>query len=133
MASWGMHSEITHSLDTDSLIQALRGVIAHKVNINILYSNNGANFVRCENKLKKAYQEMGNEGIQPFLNSFGGDLVRWIRKPAATSHMGGVWKRKIRSAHAILLYLQRKLISNCERIPPKWMTNNCGDHQRPCK
>ena len=36
------------------------------------------------------------------MQSLGGDLVIWIRKPPAASHMGDVWERQIRSAHAIL-------------------------------
>ena len=45
---------------------------------------------------------MDNERIQSFMQSLGGDLVRWIRNPPAASHMGGVWERQIRSARAIL-------------------------------
>ena len=45
---------------------------------------------------------MDDERIQSFMESFGGDLVRWIRNPPAASHMGGIWDRQIRSAHTIL-------------------------------
>ena len=45
---------------------------------------------------------MVNERIQSFMQSLGGDLVRWIRNPPAASHMGGVSERQIRSARAIL-------------------------------
>ena len=58
-----MHIEITHSLNSDSFIQALRQVIAHRGHIRVLYSDNGTNFVGCENELKKAYKEMDNERI----------------------------------------------------------------------
>ena len=45
---------------------------------------------------------MDNERIQSFMQSLGGDLVRWIRNPLAASHMGGIWEKQIRSAHVIL-------------------------------
>ena len=48
---------------------------------------------------------MDNERIQSFMQSLGGDLVRWIRKLPAASHMGDVWERQIRFARAILLFL----------------------------
>ena len=97
-----MHIEITHSLNSDSFIQAFRRVIARRGNIKVLYSDNGTNFVGCANELKKAYKEMDNERIQSFTQILGGDLVRWIRNLLAASHMGGFWERQIRSAHAIL-------------------------------
>ena len=62
-----MHIEITHSLNSDSFIQALRQVIACRGNIRVLYSDNGTNFVGCENELKKAYKEMDNERIRSFM------------------------------------------------------------------
>ena len=101
MANRAVHIEITHSLNSDSFIQALRRVIARRGNIKVLYSDNGTNFVGCENELKKAYKEMYNKRIQSFMESLGGDLVRWIRNPPAASHMCSVWERQIRSAHAI--------------------------------
>ena len=94
-----MHIEIIHSLNSVSFIQALRQVIACRGNIRLLYSDNGTNFVGCANELKKAYKEMDNEMVQSFTQSLGGDLDggMWV-----ASHMGGIWERQIRSAHAIL-------------------------------
>ena len=45
---------------------------------------------------------MDNERIQSFMQSLGGDSVRWIRNPPAASHMGRIWERQIWSAHVIL-------------------------------
>ena len=84
-------SEITHSLNSDSFLQALRWVIVRRGNIKVSYSDNGTNFVGCANELKKAYKEMDNERIQAFMQSLGGDLERWIGNPPAANHMGGVW------------------------------------------
>ena len=94
-----MHIEIIHSLNSVSFIQALRQVIACSGNVRLLYSDNGTNFVGCANELKKAYKEMDNEMVQSFTQSLGGDLDggMWV-----ASHMGGIWERQIRSAHAIL-------------------------------
>ena len=64
MGSRAVHIEITDSLDTDSFIQALRRVIARRVNTKTLFSDNGSNFIGCENELKKAYDKMENQKIQ---------------------------------------------------------------------
>ena len=98
MASRAVHIETTHSLNSDSFIQTHRPVIACRGNIKVLYWDNGTNFVRCKNELKKAYKEIYNERTLSFMQSLQGDLVRWIRNPPAASHMGGVWERQIRSA-----------------------------------
>ena len=45
MASRAVHVEITHILNSDSFIQALRQVITCRRNIKVLYSDNGTNFV----------------------------------------------------------------------------------------
>ena len=74
-------------------MQALRRVITRRGNIKVLYSDNGTNFVGCENELKKAYKEKDNEGIQSFMQSLRQDLVRWIRNPPAAIHMGGILER----------------------------------------
>ena len=94
-----MHIEIIHSLNSVSFLQALRQVSACRGNVRVLYSDNGTNFVGCANELKKAYKEMDNEMVQSFTQSLGGDLDggMWV-----ASHMGGIWERQIRSAHAIL-------------------------------
>ena len=74
MASWAVHIEIIHSLNSVSFLQALRQVIACRGNVRVLYSDNGTNFVGWANELKKAYKEMDNEMIQSFTQSLGGDL-----------------------------------------------------------
>ena len=67
MANRAVHIEITHSLNSDSFIQALRPVIACRGNIKVLYSDNGTNIARCKNELKKAYKEIYNERILSFM------------------------------------------------------------------
>ena len=97
-----VHIEGTHNLDTDSFIQALRQIIARRGNIRTIYSDNGSNFIRADNELKRAFEEMDNEKIQAFMEEFGGDWIKWRRNPPVASHMGGVWERQICSAQRIL-------------------------------
>ena len=56
MGSRAVHIEISHILGTDSFIQVLRRVIAKRRNIKTPFSDNGSNFIGCENELKKAYE-----------------------------------------------------------------------------
>ena len=67
MASRAVHIEVTCSLDADSLILALRRLVARQGNIRSIYSNSGSNFIDAEQELKKAYMEMDDRKIQSFL------------------------------------------------------------------
>ena len=64
MNSQGVHIEVTNSLDTDSFILALRRMIARRENVRTIYSDNGSNFIRAENELKKALEEMDDKKIK---------------------------------------------------------------------
>ena len=46
-----------------------------------------------QKRTEESIPRMDNERIQSFMQSLGGDLVRWIRNPLAASHMGGIWER----------------------------------------
>ena len=100
MNSRAVHIEITHSLDTDSFIQAFRRMIARRGNIDI-----GSNFIGAENEIKRAFEEMDDKKIQVFMQEFVGDWIKWKRNSPVASHMGSVWERQIRSAQRIFFSL----------------------------
>lgn len=103
LSSRAVHIEVTHSLDTDSFIQALRRFIARRGKIRSILSDNGSNFLGADNELKKAFNEMNHSKIKSFLNQQESDWVpSWRYNPPAASHMGGIWERQIRSARNIL-------------------------------
>ena len=77
MNSCEVHIEVTHSLDTDSFIQALRHIIVGGGNIRTIYSENGSNFITAENELKRALEEMDDKKIQAFMQEFGGYWIKW--------------------------------------------------------
>ena len=107
MNSRTVHIEVTHSLDTDSFLLALRWMIARRGNVRTIYLDNGSNFIGAENELKKALEEMDDKKIQAFVQEFGGDWIKWKRNPSFASHMGGVWERQICSARRILSSLMQ--------------------------
>ena len=68
-----VHIEITHSLDNDSFIFALRHLIARIGNVQTIFSDNGSNFIGSENELRRAlFEEMDKEKLQFFYAS-----IRW--------------------------------------------------------
>ena len=77
MNSRAIHTEVTHSLDSDSFIQALRRIIARRGNIRTIYSDNRSNFIGADKELKRAFEEMDNKKIQAFMQEFGGNWIKW--------------------------------------------------------
>ena len=61
MASRALHIEVTHSLDADSFIQALRRFIARCGSTRTLWSDNGTNFVGAEKELWKVCFEQNSK------------------------------------------------------------------------
>ena len=96
-----VHLETATSLDADTFIMALRRFISRRGNIRTIRSDNGRNFVGAENELRDALKEMDNVKIGQFLGELGADW-EWSFNPPASSHMGGVWERHIRSIRKIL-------------------------------
>lgn len=59
---------------------------------------------------------MENERIQSFMENLGGDLVKWISNPPATSHMGGSWEKQIdlpvQYCHPLSEHMENNLSKN---------------------
>ena len=75
LASRAVHIEVTHQIDTDSLIQPLRKMIARRENVRLIQSDNGngSNFLITENELRKAFLKMDNKKINQYLEDKGAD------------------------------------------------------------
>ena len=73
--------------------------LARRGNIKVLHSDNGSIFVGAQKELEKTYNERDHQKIQFSLQNIGPDYINWHRNPPASSHIGGVWERQIRSTH----------------------------------
>ena len=99
-----VHLETTTSLDTDSFILSLRRFLGRRGPVRSIRSDNGGNFVGCDNEMKKGIKEMDHQKIKGFLLSQSCDWewVEWEFNPPLASHMGGVWERQIRTIRSVL-------------------------------
>ena len=104
LASRAVHIEISHSLDTNSFIHALRRFIARRGSPEIIKSDNGTNFHGGERELRIALSEWNQCEI------------KWIFNPPTASHMGGVWERIVQSVKRILKALLRERLINDESL-----------------
>ena len=107
MSCGTVHNEITHSLDTNSFILALRRLIARRGNVQTIFSNNGSNFIGSKNELRRALEEMDKKKLQSFMQVSDGGWITWKRNPPYASRMGGVWQRQIQSVCSIVSSLMQ--------------------------
>lgn len=97
-----VHIETTTSLDTDSFILALRRFLSRRGPIRSIRSDNDGNFASVEQDMKRAVEKMDHDRIRTFLLEHSCDWIEWEKNPPESSHMGGVWKRQIRTVRNVL-------------------------------
>lgn len=94
MCSRAIHIEVLDDLSMDCFLNALRCFISIRGNVSQLHCDQGTNFVGAKNEflnLTQATKEKAKElGIS------------FIFNPPASSHMGGVWERQIRTIRNVL-------------------------------
>ncbi|XP_026094281.1 uncharacterized protein LOC113066585 [Carassius auratus] len=95
MCSRAVHLEVLDDLSTDAFLNALRCLIAIRGNVSQLYSDQGTNFVGAKGEFLKLMKGMDQERVKEFGCTF-------IMNPPASSHMGGVWERQIRTVRSVL-------------------------------
>ena len=106
-----VHIEITHSLDTDSMINALRRFICIRGCPELLRSDRGTNFVCGNKELNQAMED------QHKINELSVQRkIEWIFNAPSASHMNGVMERMIRSVRQILKAILKEQIVTDEVI-----------------
>lgn len=94
-----IHLEVTHSLDTDSFLNALRRFIARRGRPEQIRSDNGGNFVKGREDINEAVSEWNHQRINAYLLQLE---IQWVFNPPAGSHHGGIWERCIRTVRKVL-------------------------------
>ena len=94
-----VHVEIAHSLDTDSMINALRRFISVRGRPEEIRSDQGTNFTSADKEMKRIMSDIDEHKVNKFCLQRD---IRWLFNPPSASHMGGAWERMIRSIRRIL-------------------------------
>lgn len=95
MCSRAIHIEVLDDLSTDAFLSALRCFIAIRGNVSHLQSDQGTNFVGARNEFQVLMKGMEQERVKELGCNF-------VMNPPASSHMGGVWERQIRTVRSVL-------------------------------
>ena len=107
-----IHVEVAHSLNTDTMINALRRFINLQGYPKEIGSDCGSNFTKADKELKDAVDEWNQQRISGFCTQRG---IEWIFNPPGASHMGGPWERMIRSVRKILRALLKEQVV-CDEV-----------------
>ena len=99
MTTRAVHIEVLSSRDTDAFMNALRRFMVRRGQPVTITSDNGGNFVSCNKELIKGLKELDHGKIEGTLLKKG---ITWKFTPPHSSHMGGVWERRIRSVRKVL-------------------------------
>ena len=97
-----VHIEVAANIDTDSFILSLRRFLGRRGPVRVIRSDNGGNFVGCENEFVQEINKMDDSKIAAFLLSDNCDWISWKKNPPVSSHMGGAWERMIKSIRNVL-------------------------------
>ena len=98
LVSRAIHLEVLHSLRTDSLINALRRVVARRGPIKRVRSDMGTNMVGADNDLKAEISRLDQRKLQQVGLAEG---IEWVFNPPSASHFGGCWERHIRTVRKV--------------------------------
>ncbi|KAL4008001.1 hypothetical protein ACER0C_001853 [Sarotherodon galilaeus] len=92
MCSRAIHIEVLDDLSADCFLNALRCFIAIRGNVGQLHCDQGTNFIGARNELL-------TQATQEKVKELG---ITFVFNPPASSHMGGVWERQIRTIRNVL-------------------------------
>ncbi|XP_057709746.1 uncharacterized protein LOC130927761 [Corythoichthys intestinalis] len=95
MCSRAIHIEMLEDLSTDAFINALRAFIAIRGPVRQIRCDQGTNFIGARNEFVDAFKEMDQGQLERLECEF-------VMNTPASSHMGGVWERQIRTIRSVL-------------------------------
>lgn len=107
MCSRAVHLEVLDDLSTDAFLNALRCLIAIRGNVSQLHSDQGTNFMGAKGEFLKLMKGMDQEHVKELGCTF-------VMNPPASSHMGGVWERQIRTVRSVLTSILDKFAARLD-------------------
>lgn len=122
-----VHLEIAASLDTDSMIMALRRMMARRGKRKI-YCDNGTNLRGACEELRKAVAGLDQEEI---LRQTSNEKIKWHFLPPASPHMGGCWERLIGSVKRTLSVTLKELAPKEEVLQTLFANGEYSVNSRP--
>ena len=117
MTTKAVHLELVFSLNSESLIMALKRFIARRGRCSHLHSDNGRNFVGCDRAMKETRsllkETVENEEVRSYLLR---NLISWTFIPPQSPHFGGIWEAGVKSVKYHLNRLFQGITPTVEEV-----------------
>lgn len=89
-----LHLEIVSSMSTDAFLLCLRRFVSRRGRPQIIYCDNGTNFVGAKNELGRVIKA-SRQSVTDYANT---EQIKFVFSPAYAPHFGGIWEASIKSA-----------------------------------
>ena len=93
------HLELAEDLTTDTFMVALIRFRARRDDPKVIWSDNGANFVRASKEVNLVVKGLNQDVISSQLTQFGTD---WKFNPPSASWFGGIWESLVKITKRLL-------------------------------
>jgi len=94
-----IHIEMLYGLDADSFLNGLRRFVTRRGQPEVIWSDNGTNFVGGLSEIASSSRELNWERIRKHCAD---NYIEWNFIPPSAPHMGGLWERMIRTVKKVL-------------------------------
>ena len=95
-----VHLEVLNTMDTDTFINALRRFVARRGCPLKMWSDNGTNYVGCQNELKRCLKQLDHDKIYAHCTK---QNIQWHFNTPDAPHMGGVFERMVQTVKRVLM------------------------------
>ncbi|CAK9816150.1 hypothetical protein ANTPLA_LOCUS8900 [Anthophora plagiata] len=93
-----IHLEVVSDLTTEAFLASLKRFFARRGYSQIIYSDNGTNFVGAKNKLSELFALLRTEKHNDKISRYLVDRnIQWKFSPPRSPHFGGLWESAVKS------------------------------------
>lgn len=98
LATKAIHLELVTELSAAAFTAALRRFVSRRGKPLHMYSDNGTNFVGCNQQLRELYQFLNQTETQGNIQKEMCDQqIQWHFSPPSAPHFGGIWEAGVKS------------------------------------
>ncbi len=98
MGTKAVHFDLAASLSTTDFLATLERFVARRGAPNIIYSDNGSNFLGAREEIRELQKFSGSVSTKQAISNFAAqNNIQWKNIPPRAPHFGGLWEAAVRS------------------------------------
>ena len=93
-----VHLELVSELTTEAFIACLRRFVSRRGKPQVIWSDNGTNFVGANRELSEIFNFLKQQVVQEKVSDFcSSERIKWKFIPQCAPHFGGLWEAAVKS------------------------------------